>query len=236
MQENWESPQEEFKQISSGTMVVEGNIWLAIKKRKHSLRTLIKHNTIQNRIEYKKDRAIVIKLVNTAKQQSWDNFVQNLATNTSTKEVWDGIRKISPKYVSEPTPAIQHQRKIETKPEEISKIMAKHFENVSSSNDYAPRFLINKQSQEQNEINFNLPNNEPYNNPLTFIELKDAIKSLKGHSAGPDKISPEMLRNLSEGNLSSLLSIYNKLWTSDQFPKRWKEAIIIPILKPESNK
>ena len=45
-----------------------------------------------------------------------------------------------------------------------------------------------------------------------------------------------MIRKLSEDSLKYLLDFYNLLFKNHIFPNKWKEAIIIPILKPGKNK
>ena len=41
-----------------------------------------------------------------------------------------------------------------------------------------------------------------------------------------------MIRQLSQVSIQYLLDFYNHIYTNDTFPKKWKEAVIIPILKP----
>ena len=41
-----------------------------------------------------------------------------------------------------------------------------------------------------------------------------------------------MLKHLSEPALESLLNIFNKIWTTGEFPASWSEATVIPIPKP----
>jgi len=41
-----------------------------------------------------------------------------------------------------------------------------------------------------------------------------------------------MLRHLSPTSLSFLLSIFNNIWTTGNFPPHWREAIVLPFLKP----
>jgi hypothetical protein len=50
-------------------------------------------------------------------------------------------------------------------------------------------------------------------NPLTEDELDQALKNCTGFSPGPDQI-------------------HNMIWSTGEFPSKWTEAIVIPILKP----
>ena len=49
---------------------------------------------------------------------------------------------------------------------------------------------------------------------------------------GPDEIYYQMLKHLPENSLETLLNIFNKIWTTGEFPKHWTYATIIPIPKP----
>lgn len=73
----------------------------------------------------------------------------------------------------------------------------------------------------------------PYlNDPVSMKELNDAIANSKNSSPGPDNIPSILLKNMDLAGKETLLQIYNKIWMSNCFPKKWNEAIIIPIPKP----
>ena len=42
----------------------------------------------------------------------------------------------------------------------------------------------------------------------------------------------DMLRHLPDCALDALLVIFNHLWESGEFPASWREATVIPLLKP----
>ncbi len=64
-------------------------------------------------------------------------------------------------------------------------------------------------------------------------ELKKIIKNLKNSKApGFDGISNVLLKNLSRKALVFLTYIYNSCLKLCYFPKIWKHAMVIPILKP----
>ena len=73
---------------------------------------------------------------------------------------------------------------------------------------------------------------EVYNFPLTFTELKLVLSECRGSSPGPDNIHYDMIKNLNMEGMSILLYLYNKIWTEKCFPDSWKNALLIPILKP----
>jgi potassium voltage-gated channel Eag-related subfamily H protein 8 len=64
------------------------------------------------------------------------------------------------------------------------------------------------------------------------VYCQKRLSKLHDTAVGPDEIHYQILRHLPENTLKCLLSIFNKIWESGNFPKSWKEATIIPILKP----
>ena len=87
-------------------------------------------------------------------------------------------------------------------------------------------------NQEKQKLNFKSCNNERYNIAFTFSELVDAIKISHDTATGPDEIHYQMLKHLPENSLSTLLYIFNTIWTTGVFPEGWRLATVIPIPKP----
>jgi hypothetical protein len=54
-------------------------------------------------------------------------------------------------------------------------------------------------------------------------------------SPGPDGISNEIIKNLGNAARTKLLQIFNICWTSGIVPQAWREAIMIPLLKPKKD-
>ena len=67
---------------------------------------------------------------------------------------------------------------------------------------------------------------------FTKTELNEAMNKKKSRAAGIDKITYEMLTNLSTENRDAILYLFNLMFTSGFIPEDWKTAIIIPIPKP----
>jgi potassium voltage-gated channel Eag-related subfamily H protein 8 len=61
---------------------------------------------------------------------------------------------------------------------------------------------------------------------LAYIFAKDS-------DTGPDEIYYQFLKHLPPECLDLLLEIFNKIWVSGKFPNTWKNALVIPIPKPE---
>lgn len=63
-------------------------------------------------------------------------------------------------------------------------------------------------------------------------EMRRAIENFRLTSPGKDQICYIMLKHLGFLTQSKLLGVYNKVWKEGSLPTSWKDAVIIPILKP----
>ena len=115
---------------------------------------------------------------------------------------------------------------------ETANQIATEFSQNSSSNHYSSKFQKYKNIAEKEKLNFTLNNDGNYNSSFTITELKNSINKAKNTATGPDEIRYQFLKHLPEASLTILLQIFNDLWWSNNFPKCWLEAIIIPISKP----
>ena len=62
--------------------------------------------------------------------------------------------------------------------------------------------------------------------------MLSALKMCRNTCEGPDGIHYQMIKHLPPSSIAFLLSIYNKIWSEGVFPPAWREAIILPFLKP----
>ncbi|GFV78767.1 probable RNA-directed DNA polymerase from transposon X-element [Trichonephila clavipes] len=65
-----------------------------------------------------------------------------------------------------------------------------------------------------------------------MTELQKALLQAHNTSPGPDGITYTMLRHLNPNSLANILFLFNRVWKEHCFPSSWREAIVIPILKP----
>ncbi len=75
----------------------------------------------------------------------------------------------------------------------------------------------------------------PYNCDFTLIELDIAISSLREVDVGPDNIHNSMLKHLPPSARVLLLQVFNDLWRHHVFPDTWREAVVMPLLKPNKD-
>jgi ribonuclease HI len=207
----------------------------AISERRKALRTFCTSPSTENLINFKKVRAQTRKIIQQCKKSSWESFVSKLNNRTSSKQIWDMIRKIK----GNPSPMTSHHIKqnniLTTHQDEICNILAKSFAHNSSNAHYSPTFQTHKQTLEAHNINFNSTNQEDYNLPFSLTELTSAITASRNSTPGPDDIHYQFLKKLPLPSLQLLLHIMNNNWTNHTFPATWQEAIVIPILKPNKD-
>lgn len=63
-------------------------------------------------------------------------------------------------------------------------------------------------------------------------ELHRSILKSHDSAPGPAHIYYQMLKHVPENALTSLLNIYNNIWTTGNLPSSWREATVIPMPKP----
>ena len=71
-----------------------------------------------------------------------------------------------------------------------------------------------------------------YNLPFTAEEYDNAIKLSYDGAVGEDGFGLQMITHLPDVTVSFLLSLFNRIWTSHQFPASWLCAIILMFQKP----
>jgi hypothetical protein len=74
----------------------------------------------------------------------------------------------------------------------------------------------------------------PESDEFLMEELVSSLKAGKVSGAkGPDKLASRFLKNLGKVSRSFMLDTFNKSWREGVCPKIWKDAVIVPILKPD---
>jgi ribonuclease HI len=202
--------------------------------RKAKNKALSKYRNHQGDIKlwiiYKKAKAIFQHTVIDAKKKSWKNFVSGLTCRTGATEIWDKVKMINgcnPKRAI----VLFNEGKFEADSQEITEVMVKHFSKKSNGLSTDSIFMLHKQQAESIPITFPVGGNEFYNSSFNITELKQAVASAKSKAPGPDQIPFSFIQHLTSEQELQLLSFYNYLFIYG-FPQQWREAIIIPILKP----
>jgi hypothetical protein len=73
----------------------------------------------------------------------------------------------------------------------------------------------------------------PESDEFLMEELVSSLKAGKASGTeGTDGLAPRFLKNLEEVSRSFMLDTFNKSWRERVCPQTWKDAVIVPILKP----
>jgi ribonuclease HI/exonuclease III len=209
---------------------------IARRQRNRAFRTFNQYPTPANLNAVRQSQAHIRRLMKQSRRTSFRAYVTSVNSQTPIKAVWDRVRRLQGHPHSEPLSALLHQNVLHTDPEEIANIVGAAFAAISSSAHYSPAFAHFKRQEEGQPLRFQSNNLECYNAPFSEWELNNALRDVRNTSPGLDQIHYEMLRHLPSQGKAFLLTIYNTLWRTDSFPDCWREAIVIPILKPDKDK
>merc|ERR1711895_340646 len=69
----------------------------------------------------------------------------------------------------------------------------------------------------------------------TLNEIKDILQNCNDSATGEDEIHYCMLKHLSENNLLYIKQFFNLIFLKQHFPKKWRDTLVIPILKPDKD-
>ena len=204
----------------------------SIRKRRKAFNTFRKSPTQENHIKYKQAYAVSRRTIRQAKKDSWQSYVSKLNTNTSVKQTWNMIRKISGKHESSPTKYLNTPEGTASTKKDMADALGSAFATNSSVNNYTEEFKKFKRGKEITPVNFMSDNTEDYNNPLTVEELEIALGKSKDSATGPDDIHYQLLKHLPKDCKITLIKLFNDMWEKGSFPPSWREATVIPIPKP----
>jgi ribonuclease HI len=207
----------------------------AIRSRKQALRRFCNVPTTQNLDTFRIMRAKARRTIRAAKKSSWRDYVSELNTKTTSKKIWDMVRKISGRTARNPIKHLNSNGTLITDTTDIANTLAATFSYNSSVNHYTHKFKQYKLTQEINQPNFKSDNNEPYNCTFSLKELQNAIHASSDSAPGPDDIHYQFLKHLPQPTLNMLLDVFNKLWVSGTFPDNWGQAIVIAIPKADKD-
>ncbi|KAK2701611.1 hypothetical protein QYM36_019748, partial [Artemia franciscana] len=75
-----------------------------------------------------------------------------------------------------------------------------------------------------------------YNQPFLTQEIEKVINHLPLTAPGKDMIFPQFVKALPKNWVAALLNIINELWNEGQFPKIWKDGVVVLIPKVGKDK
>ncbi|XP_055584902.1 uncharacterized protein LOC129737765 [Uranotaenia lowii] len=115
----------------------------------------------------------------------------------------------------------------------VCNVLADEYEKRFSDSNYPKRL----QNSTRSAFTIDRPYlDEKYNSAFSLLELEWALERRGGNSTGHDNIGYPLLQKLPGSSKRALLDLYNRIWTSGQFPPSWRHGIVIRIPKPDGNR
>jgi len=208
----------------------------ALRERKLAERAQKRRPSLENKIRYNRMKARCRYIFNTARKNSWIEYVNTINKDTPPSKVWKIVRKISKKHVITPQPIIKDNNgALLRAPEDVSNRLAEEYARVSQISNYPRDFQNHKNNVERNAIRFFTRENLEYNREFTIDEMKKVLTLTNETSPGQDRITYSMIKGCHESLLIYILNLFNMIFRECTFPTSWRTAIIIPILKPDKD-
>ena len=165
-------------------------------------------------------------------QTHWQNFTATLNSHTKISSVWRKVKSLLGKNTKTTIPTLQNAHTSQDKAD----LIAKTFQQASSNTNLDPAHtLVRDRFHHRLQVKDTGPNTGTLNLPFTLHELKHALMDTKNTAPGGDKITYIMLKHLPPNFTNIILHFYNQLFTKNQFPTLWRNAIVIPIPKPNKD-
>ena len=115
---------------------------------------------------------------------------------------------------------------------DIANVLGQSIARNSSSENYRREFQKHKTSSERSALRFRMSENHYYNKRFSMMELRNSLNRAHDTAVGPDDIHYQIIKNIPDIGLLTLLNIFNTIWEKESFPDIWRKAIVIPIPKP----
>ena len=200
-------------------------------ERKRALRRYQRTGAVVDKISYNRARARAKYIKKKARKESWQNYVSTINIKTPMSKIWSRMRKMRGIYKSIQNPILKDQNEMKSDPTQVAEILANHYENVSSSQRYCDKFRRIQIQQENNEHNFKTKANHSYNIQFNYNELASALKNSKESAPGNDQIPYKLIDKSHKTSKMFLLSIFNRIWISEEFPSSWRMGLVLSFLK-----
>ena len=207
----------------------------AVREKRAAFSRLSRHRGDPQCLEaFRRARARARLTLKKAQRSSWMAYLSSITVQTTLKEVFNKVRKISGKFSPPPPPVLLHGGDTVADPMTVANLFVEHFAKISRKDPAAPG-ARHRQNLESQGINFGSTGGESYNVPFSLSELKLALSRCHDSSPGADDIPYAVLRHMSESSFTFLLDLYNFIWHTGAFPSSWSVAITLPIPKPGKN-
>ncbi len=183
----------------------------------------------EKRAAWQKEDAIKRKIIIQAKKLSWEDFITSLNPQESHKKMWSFVKSMTGRSgQSLSCKALKTDNgSIITDPvEKVNIFLDTFFDETEHPRNPDPVILkeIEKASCSSETTSLN--------STITMEEVIAGLQKLKSNSTGKDDNHNKMLANLNPTNIKHMQHLFNVLLVAGVVPQDWKEAVVIPLPKP----
>jgi hypothetical protein len=108
-------------------------------------------------------------------------------------------------------PCVMVNGSITLDPQLVAAELARHFADVSSGRHYPDPLRATRAQHERQPMDFRTDHSLPYNDPITYLELYNALQYYKRNtSPGPDGIHYKMLRRMHPTAVTALVTHFHR--------------------------
>ncbi|GFU63032.1 probable RNA-directed DNA polymerase from transposon X-element [Trichonephila clavipes] len=211
---------------------VQGELKGLIKDRNKARKTWQQTRHPQHKTELNRLQNIIKRKIYHYRQQAWEDNL--LTLNAEDNSLW-GIAKAFRKKAS-PISALNGPTGIALSDTNKTEVIAQSLESQFQLNDiHNPHKdeVITSVVDAYLDSNANNIDLIPPTLPSEIIQIIKKIKIKK--CPGRDGITNKMIKKLPKLTIFKITNIVNNMLTLRYFPKSWKTAVVVPILKPGKN-
>jgi len=197
----------------------------AVCARRRARRILERHPTRGNLIEYKKCSAASPYCLLQHKRAYKRKFLSSISYTTPIGVAWRRARLLRTRYVP-PLYPLEFNGHLVDSTFAKANIFCRTFQHCCQVG--------------QTRVPFNLhtvivrswSGNASYNCLFSKAELRNALRAVRMSSPGADSLHNAFFCALGEETSAELLSLFNQSFQLGVVPSAWKQAVVLPILKP----
>lgn len=173
--------------------------------------------------------------INSIKTKNWEETMRKI-TPKNPKNLWRIAKALKRNTTTTKIPAMQSESGLVFTDEEKANTIAKSYHKIhkqtENMSDAETIGEIEKTIQSFYKLHIHTPNTH-----LTSVgEIKSIIKNLNTKKApGDDEISNNLIKNFTQKAVVQVYYILNNCLKLQYFPNRWKNAVVIPFIKPTKN-
>ena len=199
-----------------------------LKKERNRLRRDLSHK----RAEWVSKSKEVADLINTTKRSIWQKSIMQIEENKDAQQSWRLVKNLrgDSTRMEEDKCLVYNDRTCIGNESKANAFIQEYATISKMKTDKTTREEKVKLAKSLKERKFETP--QEIEKAFSIEELLSAVQTLKkGKASGPDKIYPDMIRELPDIAYRWILEIFNLYWEKGECPQAWRSATIVPIIK-----